>query len=117
MSVVAIGECGLDYSIKNTVDKETQKKVFYNQLKLGLKYNLPLVLHIRDAEEDGYQVLEAAGVPADYQIHRHCFTGGWPAACTWMDKFPASWLCHLQGFSPDTSGCQADPSKQAPARD
>jgi len=88
--VVAIGECGLDYSVKNTVDRTLQKKVFFNQLILGMKYNLPLVLHIRDAEEDGYQVLEAAGVPADYQIHRHCFTGDWPAACTWLDKFPAS---------------------------
>jgi len=90
MSVVAIGECGLDYSVKNTVDKDLQKKVFYDQLLLGLKYNLPIVLHIRDAEKDGYEVLEHAGVPADWIMHRHCFTGDWSAAATWLHRFPSS---------------------------
>jgi len=90
MSVVAVGECGLDYSAKNKVDKELQKKVFHDQVMLALKYNLPLVLHIRDAEDDGYRVLEHAGVPADWIIHRHCFTGDWATASTWLDRFPAS---------------------------
>ena len=89
-SVVSLGECGLDYSAKNTVDKELQKKVFIDQLQLALKYNLPLVLHIRDAEEDGYSVLDEAGVPSDWIIHRHCFTGDWAKASTWLAKFPAS---------------------------
>ena len=90
MSVVSVGECGLDYSVKNKVDKELQKQVFHDQLLLALKYNLPLVLHIRDAEDDGYRVLEHAGVPADWIIHRHCFTGDWATASTWLDRFPAS---------------------------
>lgn len=90
MSVVAVGECGLDYSAKNKVDKELQKKVFHDQVMLALKYNLPLVLHIRDAEDDGYRVLEHAGVPADWIIHRHCFTGDWATASTWLDRFPSS---------------------------
>eukprot|EP00092_Neocalanus_flemingeri_P001719 GFUD01001836.1.p1 GENE.GFUD01001836.1~~GFUD01001836.1.p1 ORF type:complete len:451 (+),score=137.54 GFUD01001836.1:156-1508(+) len=89
-SVVALGECGLDYSAKNNVDKDLQKKVFYDQLKIGLKYNLPIVLHIRDAEEDGYSVLSQAGVPSDWSIHRHCFTGDWMTASTWLNRFPAS---------------------------
>ena len=89
-SVVAIGECGLDYSVTNTVARSYQRRVFFDQLVLGLKYNLPLILYIRDAEEDGYQILDAAGVPPDYQLHRHCFTGCWSVARTWLDRYPSS---------------------------
>ena len=45
------------------------------QVLLAIKLQLPLVLHIRDAEEDGLRVLEEAGLPGDYPVHRHCFTG------------------------------------------
>jgi len=88
--VVALGECGLDYSKKNTVDKATQKQVFTDQLKIALRYNLPLVLHIRDAEADGYAVLQSAGVPPDWPIHRHCFTGDWVTASAWLEQYPGS---------------------------
>ena len=67
-----------------------QRRVFFDQLVLGLKYNLPLVLYIRDAEEDGYQILEAAGVPTNYQLHRHNFTGSWSTACAWLSRYPSS---------------------------
>ena len=54
------------------------------------KKKLPLVLHIRDAEADGYDVLAAAGVPSDWPIHRHCFTGGWEEASLWLKRYTAS---------------------------
>ena len=88
--VMAVGECGLDYSKKNAVGKEVQKQVFAGQLKIALKFKLPLVLHIRDAEADGYSVLKAAGVPPTWPIHRHCFTGDWSTAATWLDQYPGS---------------------------
>ena len=89
-SVVALGQCGLDYSVTNKVARSYQRRVFFDQLVLGLKYNLPLVLYIRDAEEDGYQILEAAGVPTNYQLHRHNFTGSWSTACAWLSRYPSS---------------------------
>ena len=89
-NVVALGECGLDYSKKNTVDHALQKQVFHCQLKIALQFKLPLVLHIRDAEADGYKVLEAAGVPHDWPIHRHCFTGDWATAATWLNLYTGS---------------------------
>ena len=88
--VVALGECGLDYSRKNTIEKDLQKKVFTDQLKIAMQFKLPLVLHIRDAEADGYDVLAAAGVPSDWPIHRHCFTGGWEEASLWLKTYTAS---------------------------
>ena len=54
--LVALGEMGLDYSDKNVVKRDLQKKVFRLQLEMAIRRKLPVVLHIRDAEEDGYEV-------------------------------------------------------------
>ena len=90
--LVAIGECGLDNSQKNTVPLAIQKRAFAAQVKLALKLQLPLVLHIREAEEEGRQVLREAGVPKNYRLHRHCFTGAWEVAASWLRLYPASML-------------------------
>ena len=68
--LVAIGECGLDNSQKNTVGMAVQRRAFAAQVELALRLKLPLVLHIREAEEEGRQVLREAGVPQDWPIHR-----------------------------------------------
>ena len=87
LRAVSLGECGLDYSKKNNCDKQVQIQVFKRQLKLAMKYNLPLVLHIRDAEEDGLRALEEVRLPRKYLIHRHCFGGNAAAAKTWLAKY------------------------------
>lgn len=90
LRVVALGECGLDYSSKNGVSRSVQMEVFARQLNLAMKFNLPLVLHIRDAEEDGLKVLDDVGVPSNYPIHRHCFGGDVKAARAWIRRYPCS---------------------------
>jgi len=50
--VVAIGECGLDYFHLKKEDKEKQTEVFIEQIKLANELNLPLMLHLRNSEED-----------------------------------------------------------------
>jgi len=87
LSIVAVGECGLDNSRKNSVPRIIQVDVFKRQLMLALKYNLPLVLHIRDAMQDGLEVLESVGVPQDYPIHLHCFTSSLEVAHKWLNKY------------------------------
>ena len=49
---------------------EVQAQAFRLQVKLAMKLNLPLVLHIRDAEEVGLSVLKEVGLPANWPIHR-----------------------------------------------
>ena len=90
LRVVALGECGLDYSSKNGVSRSVQMETFARQLKLAMKFNLPLVLHIRDAEADGLKVLDDVGVPSNYPIHRHCFGGDVKAARVWIRRYPCS---------------------------
>ena len=90
LRIVAVGECGLDYSWKNNVPEHIQQDVFARQLKLAMEHNLPLVLHIRNAEKDGIKVLDSARVPASYPMHRHCFGGNWQDAKDWMARYPAS---------------------------
>jgi len=87
LRVVAVGECGLDYSRKNTVPTQVQKRVFIKQIKLAIKYDIPLVLHIREAELDGLAVMKEAGVPGNFPIHRHCFGGDLTTARLWLKEF------------------------------
>ncbi|MBW4061105.1 TatD family hydrolase [Candidatus Saccharibacteria bacterium] len=47
-SVVGIGECGLDY-FKSETTPEQQERALRFQIELGLKLDLPMVFHVRDA--------------------------------------------------------------------
>ena len=88
--VVAIGECGLDKSGKNRVPMDVQMKYFEAQIDIARNLNLPLVLHIRGAEEEAIELLRRKQVPANYRIHYHCFTGTLKAAEAWLSSYPAS---------------------------
>lgn len=52
--VVAIGECGLDYFHLKEGDKDKQLKAFIEQIELANEFNIPLMLHLRNKEEDIY---------------------------------------------------------------
>ena len=71
--VVAVGECGLDYHYDHS-PREVQREVFAAQIALAREHDLTLVIHTREAWDDTFAVLHAAGVPE--RIVFHCFTGG-----------------------------------------
>lgn len=54
---VAIGEIGLDYHYES-YSRVYQIKLFEQMLQLALDYNLPVSLHIREAFEDAFAVLD-----------------------------------------------------------
>jgi len=70
---VAIGEIGIDlYWEKKFLDQ--QKFVFEKQIQLALDYDLPIVIHCREAFDHIYRILKK------YSKHNlkgvfHCFTG------------------------------------------
>ena len=55
--VLAIGEIGLDYHYRHD-NKDEQKKVFIEQLKLASEEGLPVVIHNRDSISDMLEILE-----------------------------------------------------------
>ena len=55
--IVAIGEIGLDYYWGKD-KKEEQKEIFIKQIKMANKYNLPIVIHSRDAVSDTIDILK-----------------------------------------------------------
>ena len=57
-SVVAVGECGLDYDRLHFCDKEQQMVGFLAQLELSAKTKLPLFLHNRNCGNDLLDVLK-----------------------------------------------------------
>ena len=68
--VVGIGEIGLDYHYGKD-DREEQIKLFEYQLSLAEKFNLPVVIHSRDATLDTIQILKKYSVCGVI----HCFSG------------------------------------------
>ena len=66
--VVAVGEIGLDY-YWNKENKELQKEIFINQIELANKYNLPIVIHTRDAIMDTLEILKANPVKENGIFH------------------------------------------------
>ena len=83
----SIGECGLDYSRNPEIDeRRRQQKYFLLQIDLASRYNLPLIIHTRDAEEDTYSFLEAAYRKREnIKGVMHCFTGSVELAKATLD--------------------------------
>ncbi|WP_419213732.1 TatD family hydrolase [Maribacter sp. X9] len=69
----AVGEIGIDlYWEKKFL--EEQQFAFKQQIGLAKKYNLPIVIHCRDAFDEVFEVLEAERGD-DLRGIFHCFTG------------------------------------------
>ena len=70
---IAVGEIGLDlYWDKSTLD--LQKIAFESQIELAKKYQLPIVIHVRDSFDEAIEIVERLN---DYNLSGvfHCFTG------------------------------------------
>jgi len=56
---VAVGEIGLDYYwVKEAIQRQKQQDFFKRQIEIALKYNKPIIIHVRDATEDTYKTVE-----------------------------------------------------------
>ncbi|MCR6590584.1 TatD-related deoxyribonuclease [Campylobacter insulaenigrae] len=58
---VAVGECGLDYYRLKADDikiKDKQKEIFEIQICLAIESNKPLIVHVREANEDSFNILD-----------------------------------------------------------
>jgi TatD DNase family protein len=69
----AVGEIGVDLYWDKTFLKE-QQEAFAYQIQLAKKYQLPIVIHCRDAFDEVFEVLEQEKDENLFGIF-HCFTG------------------------------------------
>ncbi|WGI36706.1 TatD family hydrolase [Mesomycoplasma lagogenitalium] len=79
---VAIGEIGLDYFYETNAKPEFQILALETQIKLAQKYNLPVILHIRDAHKDIYNILNKTEYK-DIKFIFHSYSGD----LKWTEKF------------------------------
>ena len=74
----AVGEIGIDlYWDKTTLD--IQKTAFRRQIQLAKQYQLPIIIHCREAFEEIFEVLEAEKGADLFGIF-HCFSGTYEQA-------------------------------------
>lgn len=56
-NIIAYGEIGLDYHWYPK-EQEIQKEIFRKQIEVAQKYDLPIIIHCRDAAEDCLEILQ-----------------------------------------------------------
>lgn len=71
---IAIGEIGLDYHFDTTY-KEQQKEALRQQLSWAVEYDLPAILHVRDATEDALTILKEYTHSPRSRGVMHCWSG------------------------------------------
>lgn len=104
-NICGIGECGLDYFriLENTDEggknltekkdknldeiKDFQKEIFINQIKTSIKYDYPLMLHIRNSYSETLEILyeNFNGVVKEYKGNVHFFAGTVDEAKAFLD--------------------------------
>ena len=70
--VKAIGEIGLDYHYED-IPRELQLKAFRLQMELARQLDLPVIVHERDAHEDGMRIVKEE-FPTVKGVF-HCYSG------------------------------------------
>ena len=80
--IKAIGEIGLDYHYED-IPRDIQKKAFRMQMELAQQLNLPVIVHERDAHEDGMKIVEE--FPHVTGVF-HCYSGSYEMARWLIDR-------------------------------
>ena len=82
-SVVAVGECGLDY-FRNYSSRADQQRALEMQLELAESTGLPVFLHQRDAHADMLEILTRHRDKLSGGV-AHCFTGNAEEMAAYLD--------------------------------
>ena len=69
--VLAIGEIGLDYHYED-IPRDIQKRAFRLQMELARELDLPVIVHEREAHEDGMKIVDE--FPTVKGVF-HCYSG------------------------------------------
>lgn len=93
--IVAIGETGLDY-FRSPIDRQTQKESFKKHCELAVKFDLPVIIHLREIEdcfEDAFTILQETNCR---KAIFHSFTGNLEMAKkVWSHNYKTSFSLML----------------------
>lgn len=78
--VSAIGETGLDW-YREYAPRERQRELFAQHLDAAREYELPVIVHNRQADEDCFQMIRDSNLPRSGIMH--CFSSD----KTWVQRF------------------------------
>ncbi len=81
--IIALGEIGFDYHWKITT-KEEQREAFATQLDIANEVKKPIVIHIREAVNDTYEMLKLYNGRTHGGVI-HCFSGSIEMAKKFID--------------------------------
>ena len=81
--VIAVGEIGLDY-YRMLSPKEEQEEYFEKQIEIALKYDLPIMIHVRDAYDDVYECVKRY-IPQGLRGVIHSFSSDREMASKFLD--------------------------------
>lgn len=81
--VSALGEIGLDYHY-DLSPREDQREAFRRQIRLAKEAGLPVILHMREAHDDGFAILEEEGFPEAGTL-LHCFNLDAAEMARWVE--------------------------------
>ncbi|WP_303235145.1 TatD family hydrolase [Methanosphaera cuniculi] len=83
-NIQAIGEIGLDFSKERPEDElKRQHDIFHQLLKMAEEYDMPVVLHVRNAEAHALEIIkEYPNIP---DVVFHCFSGSKQTALDAVD--------------------------------
>ena len=80
--LIAVGEIGLDNHFEYG-GVQAQKELFASQLDIAKQFDLPVVIHTREADHDTFSMLAAAKLDRTGIIH--CFSSDWEWAKKYLD--------------------------------
>lgn len=81
--VSAVGEIGLDYHYDHS-PRPVQKDAFRRQVRLAKQAGLPVILHVREAFDDAFAIMQEEGWPQAGTL-LHCYTSDADEVRRWVD--------------------------------
>ncbi|PKQ30363.1 MAG: TatD family deoxyribonuclease [Actinobacteria bacterium HGW-Actinobacteria-10] len=93
--VAGIGEIGLDFHYDYS-PRDDQRAAFRTQLRMAHEHDLPVVVHLREAHDEGLAILSEIGLPGAGCVI-HCFTGDAELAGKFVELG-----CHISFAGPVT---------------
>ncbi|MDR1413260.1 MAG: TatD family hydrolase [Actinomycetes bacterium] len=103
-----MGELGLDFHYDHS-PRACQREVFARSIALATELNLPITIHLREAHDEGLDILREVGVPPAGAI-LHCFNREYQVAEPFM-----ALGCHVSFAGPVTFK-RADEVRDSAAR-